>query len=127
MDAMWGAATKKLIGAGVDDPRFVADIATLIGQHTVQRGSYSKSRDGGSQSWSEQREQILEASDVRAMPKGTGLLLSTGMRIAQLQLRPWYEEQAMQHIGPQKDAEEIAITKRAVAAHETLKAARRAR
>ncbi|MDD9383173.1 TraM recognition domain-containing protein [Streptomyces sp. ZAF1911] len=127
MDSMWGAATKKLIGAGVDDPRFVADIATLIGQHTVHRGSYSKSRDGGSQSWSEQREQILEASDIRAMPKGTGLLLSTGMRIAQIQLRPWYEEESLAHIGPQKKDEEAAITKRAIAAHETLKAARRAR
>ncbi|MFE1413405.1 TraG/TraD/VirD4 family protein [Streptomyces sp. NPDC085524] len=70
MDAMWGAATKKLIGAGVDDPRFISDIATLIGQHSVQRGSYSKSRDGGSQSWSEQREQILEAADIRATPRG---------------------------------------------------------
>ncbi|MFJ5552519.1 type IV secretory system conjugative DNA transfer family protein [Streptomyces sp. NPDC093225] len=127
MDALWGAATKKVIGAGVDDPRFVSDIATLIGQHTVQRGSYSKSRDGGSQSWSEQREQILEAADVRAMPKGSALLLSTGMPIAQIRLRPWYLEESMKHLGPEKDYEELAITKRAVAAHEARKAARSGR
>ncbi|MER7763057.1 TraM recognition domain-containing protein [Streptomyces sp. NPDC097619] len=127
MDSMWGAATKKLIGAGVDDPKFVSDIATLIGPHTIHRSSYSTSRDGGSTSVSEQREQIREAAEIRAMPKGSALLLSTGMPIAQLQLRPWYEEPAMLHIGSQKTAEENAITKRAVAAHETLKAARRAR
>ncbi|WP_331726960.1 TraM recognition domain-containing protein (plasmid) [Streptomyces sp. NBC_01213] len=127
MDAMWGAATKKTIGAGMDDPKFVADIATLIGQHTVHRGSYSKSRDGGSSSVSEQREQIKEAADIRALPKGTGLLLSTGMPIAQIRLRPWYQETAMQHIGPQKTAEEKAITDRALIAHQELKASRRAR
>ncbi|GAA3380698.1 hypothetical protein GCM10020367_69020 [Streptomyces sannanensis] len=127
MDAMWGAATKKIIGAGVDDPKFVSDIATLIGQHTVHRGSYSKSRDGGSKSWSEQREQIREAADVRAMSKGTALLLSTGMPIAQIRLRPWYLEDSMKHIGPEKDYEEYAITKRAIAAHDARKAARSAR
>ncbi|MGW6467449.1 type IV secretory system conjugative DNA transfer family protein [Streptomyces rubiginosohelvolus] len=127
MDAMWSAATKKLIGAGVDDPKFVADIATLIGQRTVERGSYSKSKDGGSTSRSEQREQILEPSQIRAMPKGSALLLATGMPIAQIQLRPWYEEASMQHIGPQKAAEEKLITERAVTAHEELKAARHAR
>ncbi|MFE7057608.1 type IV secretory system conjugative DNA transfer family protein [Streptomyces californicus] len=127
MDAMWSAATKKLIGAGVDDPKFVADIATLIGQRTVERGSYSTSKDGGSTSRSEQREQILEPSQIRAMPKGSALLLATGMPIAQIQLRPWYEEASMQHIGPQKAAEEKLITERAVTAHEELKAARHAR
>ncbi|WP_098023668.1 type IV secretory system conjugative DNA transfer family protein [Streptomyces sp. st115] len=127
MDAMWSAANKKVIGAGLDDPKFVADIATLIGQHSVERGSYSKSKDGGSTSRSEQREQILEPSRIRALPKGSALLLSTGMPIAQLQLRPWYREDSMRHIGPQKAAEEHLITKRAVTAYDELKAARHAR
>ncbi|MCR8945182.1 TraM recognition domain-containing protein [Streptomyces sp. OUCMDZ-4982] len=127
MDAMWSAATKKVIGAGVDDPKFVADIATLVGQRSVERGSYSKSKDGGSTSRSEQREQILEPSQIRAMPKGSALLLATGMPIAQIQLRPWYEEDSMQHIGLQKAAEERLITERALTAYEQLKAARRAR
>ncbi|MFJ3519777.1 type IV secretory system conjugative DNA transfer family protein [Streptomyces sp. NPDC090131] len=126
MDAMWSAATKKVIGAGVDDPKFVADIATLVGQHTVHRGSYSKSRDGGSTSVGEQREQILEPAEIRAMPKGSALLLATGMPIAQIQLRPWYQEESMKHIGPEKDLEEAFITKRAVAAYEEQKAGRRA-
>ncbi|MFE1415583.1 hypothetical protein ACFW6F_33025 [Streptomyces sp. NPDC058746] len=107
--------------------RRLSGIATLIGLHTNQRGSYSRSRDGGSQSWSEQREQILEAADVRAMPKGSALLLSTGMPIAQIRLRPWYLEASMKHLGPEKDYEELAITKRAIAAHEARKAARSGR
>ncbi|MGC5401753.1 type IV secretory system conjugative DNA transfer family protein [Streptomyces sp. DT20] len=124
MDAMWGAATKKIIGAGIDDPKFVSDIATLVGNHTVHRGSYSKSKDGGSRSFSEQREAIREASDIRALPKGTGLLLATGMPVAQIKLKPWYQETSMLHLGPEKSAEEAAITERAVTAYDALKKAR---
>ncbi|MFF9070538.1 type IV secretory system conjugative DNA transfer family protein [Streptomyces sp. NPDC014891] len=125
MDAMWGAATKKIIGVGIDDAKFAQDISTLTGAHYVQRGSYSKSKDGGSRSWSEQREQVLDPAEIRAMRKGTALLMSTGMPVAQIALRPWYEEKDLAYIGPQMKKEEAAITKRAVAAHEERKAARR--
>ncbi|MFG2821704.1 type IV secretory system conjugative DNA transfer family protein [Kitasatospora sp. NPDC048365] len=125
MDALWGAATKKIVGVGLDDPRFVSDIATLIGNHDITRGSHSKSRDGGSYSVSEHREQILEPAQIRAMRRGTGLLLATGMPVAQIALRPWYEEPTMTHIGPEMAAEEAAITKRAVTAYQQRKAARR--
>ncbi|GAA2463141.1 type IV secretory system conjugative DNA transfer family protein [Streptomyces lavendulocolor] len=124
MDAMWGAATKKVIGVGLDDAKFAQDVSTLVGAHHVGRGSYSKSKDGYSRSVSEQREQILDPADIRAMKKGTALLMSTGMPIAQIGLRPWYAEKAMAHIGEQMAAEEKAITKRAVAAYEERKAAR---
>jgi type IV secretory pathway TraG/TraD family ATPase VirD4 len=127
MDSMWSAATKKLIGVGIDDAKFAQDISTLTGPHSVQRGSHSKSKDGGSRSWSEQREQVLDPAQIRAMKKGTALLMSTGMPIAQIELRPWYAEKAMAHIGPQMRAEEAAITKRAVGAYELRKATRSGR
>ncbi|MFI9214334.1 type IV secretory system conjugative DNA transfer family protein [Streptomyces sp. NPDC053253] len=125
MDAMWGAATKKIIGVGIDDAKFAQDLSNLVGAHYIERGSYSKSKDGGSRSWSEQREQILDPAEIRAMKKGTALLMSTGMPVAQIALRPWYEEKDLAYIGPQMKKEEAAITKRAVAAHEERKAARR--
>ncbi|APY87580.1 hypothetical protein DCW30_22060 [Streptomyces alfalfae] len=124
MDALWSAATKKLIGVGVDDAKFAQDVASMVGPHTVLRGSHSKSKDGGSHSVSEQREQIMEVADIRAMRKGTALLLATGAPVAQISLRPWYEEKAMAHLGPQMAAEEAAITKRAVGAYELRKKAR---
>ncbi|MEV1048731.1 hypothetical protein [Streptomyces sp. NPDC049916] len=52
---------------------------------------------------------------------------STGMPVAQIALRPWCGEKDMAHIGPQMKAEEHAITKRAVAAHEWRQAARNER
>ncbi|MFE9387081.1 type IV secretory system conjugative DNA transfer family protein [Streptomyces sp. NPDC007025] len=127
MDALWGAATKKVIGVGLDDPKFVSDISTLIGNHDISRGSYSKGKEGYSYSVNEQKEQIREAAEIRAMPKGTALLMATGMPVAQIALRPWYEEKAMSHIGAGMAAEEKAITARAIDAHEERKEARRAR
>ncbi|MFE0364734.1 type IV secretory system conjugative DNA transfer family protein [Streptomyces griseoaurantiacus] len=127
MDALWSAATKKIIGVGLDDAKFAQDVSTLTGAHYVERGSYSKSKDGGSRSWSEQREQVLDPAEIRAMRKGTALLLATGMPVAQISLRPWYAEKLMAHIGPQMKAEEQAITKRAVAAYEERKATRSGR
>ena len=46
MAALWGAATKKLIGAGLDSPRLTRDLATLIGQHDVpvRSASYGDGR-----------------------------------------------------------------------------------
>ncbi|MEU8433818.1 TraM recognition domain-containing protein [Streptomyces sp. NPDC029216] len=118
MDAMWSAATKKIIGVDIDDWNFAQGVSTLIGARYVGRGSYSKSKDGYSHRVSEQREQVLEPGDIRSMRKGTALLMSTGMPVAQIALRPWYGEKAMAHIGPQMKQEEAAITKRAVAAYE---------
>lgn len=127
MDAMWSAATKKLIGVGIDDAKFATDVSTLVGAHYVDRGSYSKSKEGYSRSVSEQREQILDPAEIRAMKKGTALLMATGMPVAQIGLRPWYAEKLMAHIGPQMADEEAAITKRAVAAYEERQATRRGR
>lgn len=124
MDALWSAATKKIVGVGVDDWNFAQGIATLIGHHSVYRGSTSTSKEGRSRSVSEQREQILDPGEIRSLRKGTALLLSTGMPVAQISLRPWYEEQRMAHIGPQAKAEEAAITRRAMAAREQRKVVR---
>lgn len=124
MDSMWSAATKKLIGVGLDDAKFAQDVSTLTGAHYVNRGSYSKSKEGYSHSYSEQREQVLDPAEIRAMRKGSALLLATGMPVAQISLRPWYAEKLMAHIGLQMKTEEQAITKRAVAAYEERKAAR---
>jgi type IV secretory pathway TraG/TraD family ATPase VirD4 len=35
MDALWSAATIKLVGAGIDDARFAEDLSRLIGEHDV--------------------------------------------------------------------------------------------
>ncbi|QFG22849.1 type IV secretory system conjugative DNA transfer family protein [Actinomadura sp. WMMB 499] len=90
MAALWGAATRKLIGAGIDSPRLVRDLATLIGQHDVPVRSITYNDGRASEQISLRRQEILEAADIRALPTGTALLLATGTKPALLRLRPWY-------------------------------------
>jgi type IV secretory pathway TraG/TraD family ATPase VirD4 len=90
MAALWGAATRKLIGAGIDSPRLVRDLATLIGQHDVPVRSITYSDGRASEQISLRRQDILEGADIRALPAGTALLLATGTKPALIRLRPWY-------------------------------------
>ncbi len=90
MAALWGAATKKVIGAGVDSPRLARDLATLIGQHDVPVRSVSYGDGRTSEQISVQRRPIMQPADIRALPPGAALLLATGARPALMRLRPWY-------------------------------------
>lgn len=113
MDALWSAATVKLIGAGVDDPRFAEDISRLIGDHDVPLASLSRSRDGVSEQVSLRRQRILEAADVRALGKGRALLLAAGCRPGLVRLRPWYAEPDARGVAAAVRVAEQAITDRA--------------
>jgi type IV secretory pathway TraG/TraD family ATPase VirD4 len=90
MAALWGSATKKLIGSGVDSPRLTRDVAVLIGHHDVPVRSVSVGDGRSSEQISFQRRMILEAADIRALELGTALLLASGSRPALLDLRPWH-------------------------------------
>ena len=94
MAALWGAATKKIAGAGagVDSPRLARDLATLVGQHDVPVRTLSWSQGRVSESVTVRRQDILEPAAIRALEPGTALLLATGIRPALLRLTPWYAE-----------------------------------
>ncbi|SOD67445.1 Type IV secretory pathway, VirD4 component, TraG/TraD family ATPase [Streptomyces zhaozhouensis] len=113
MDSLWSASTVKLVGAGTDDAAFAENISRLIGEHKVRETSVSYGSSGRSTSTQRQRERILEAAQVRALPKGRGLLLATGVPVAMVKLRPWYAEPYASEIGPDAAAEEAAIAERA--------------
>ncbi|MFJ6895164.1 type IV secretory system conjugative DNA transfer family protein [Streptomyces hokutonensis] len=115
MDALWSAATVKLLGAGLDDSDFVQKISTLVGQHDVKTPSISRSKDGTSRSYSYRQEAVLPPDKIRALPKGTALLLATGIKPALIRLRPWYKEPGAGAIAAAAKAETAAITERAAA------------
>ncbi|MEU6332786.1 TraM recognition domain-containing protein [Streptomyces sp. NPDC047049] len=91
MEMLWGASTIKIIGAGIDDAKLASDLARLIGEHDVNTRSVTRTRDGWSVSESPRRQQIMSAADVRALKKGTALLLATGTRVAMIDLLPWFD------------------------------------
>ena len=94
MAALWGASTVKLIGAGVDSPKLTREVSDLVGQHDVAVRSIGLGEGRGvSENISFRRQPILEAADVRALPKGHALLLTSGNRAAVLKLRNWFTDQ----------------------------------
>jgi len=91
MAALWGAATVKLIGAGVDSPRLARDMATLVGQHDVPVRSITLGESrGASENISLRRQDILEPADIAALEQGLALLRTSGHRPALLKLRNWF-------------------------------------
>lgn len=91
MDALWSASTVKLIGSGIDDPKFAGDISRLVGDHDVATRSTSHGAGGRSTSTSQRRQAILPPERIRDLPRGRALLLATGMKAAVVKLTPWYE------------------------------------
>jgi type IV secretory pathway TraG/TraD family ATPase VirD4 len=87
-DTLWGAATVKVIGAGCDDERLLEAISQAVGETEVTVTSVTI---GGPPQLSTRRQRRLAPDAVRALPKGTALLLATGCPVAALRLLPWYE------------------------------------
>lgn len=115
MAALWGAATIKILGSGLDDAEFTEQISRLVGEHDIDTQSYSGSEHGTSWSVQPRRQRILDAADIRAIPKGWALLLATGLRPAALRLHPWYTSPDRQRIARAQAAADQALSDRAAA------------
>lgn len=92
MQALWSAATIKLVGAGVDDHTFLQRLSGLIGDHYVERISVSVDRTRASRQYAQAREPVMPASALRAIPRDRAVLLATGRRAGVGRLHPWYRE-----------------------------------
>ncbi|GJF32642.1 hypothetical protein KNE206_53420 [Kitasatospora sp. NE20-6] len=113
MDALWSAATIKLVGSGIDDADFADKLSRLVGEHDVETISHSTSESGRSTSVSMRQERILPPDQIRALKKGSALLFATGIKPALLQLKPWYKEPGAGEIGKASAQQTAAITERA--------------
>lgn len=124
MDALWSAATVKLVGAGIDDARFAEDLSRLVGEHDVTVAS--RTRDGkGHTSYQTavRRQRILDPAHIRALPKGSALLFATGVKVAMLNLLPWYDEPNAARLSAAVAASTVEMTRHA----QRTRAARRDR
>ena len=97
MAELFGAATIKLIGAGIDEHRFADELSRMIGDEDVLITTRASGRSGGT-SRTTRRERVLAADEVRALAKFTGLLLVTGVRPALVRLAPWMDGPRAQDI-----------------------------
>jgi len=114
MATLWGAATKKIIGAGLDSPRLARDLATLVGQHDVPVRTLSYGDGRVSESVSLRRQDILEPAAIRALPPGKALLLATGIKPTLIHLTPWYAGSRAAEITEAQRAAQAQIRDRAI-------------
>ncbi|MFJ9419981.1 type IV secretory system conjugative DNA transfer family protein [Streptomyces sp. NPDC101227] len=115
MDSLLSAATIKVIGSGMDDADFADKISRLGGEHDVRTVSVSTGESGKSTSVSMRQERVLPLDVLRAMPKGTAVLMATGIRLALMDLKPWYKGRDAKKLGAASAKATAAISERAAA------------
>ncbi|WP_216892154.1 type IV secretory system conjugative DNA transfer family protein [Nocardia alni] len=90
--ALWGAATVRILGAGLQEYDFLTKISGLIGTHKIRERSYSWSSQGNTTSVQSVREPIMPAEDIGRLKKTNALLIRQEARPVLIDLVPWYTE-----------------------------------
>jgi type IV secretory pathway TraG/TraD family ATPase VirD4 len=98
MDTLWSASTVKIIGPGLDDARFVEDVSRLIGEHDVPVRTISRGDGRSTESVGLRRQRVLPPEQIRALPRGSALVLATGCRPAMVTLQPWFIAPRAEHV-----------------------------
>ncbi len=89
-DAIWDAATLKLILGGLGKARDLDDISRLLGDTDEPITTHVRGRGGErTQSVSTRQVPVMPASVLRTMPFGTALLLLRHTRPSVIDLDPW--------------------------------------
>jgi len=88
---LWTAANLSLYAGGVSDERWLRELSALIGSRDVSRWSHSTGRGGATRSQSWSREPILDVDELMALPRGRGVLLSSGNKATMLRTVPWMD------------------------------------
>ncbi|MBA3743177.1 MAG: TraM recognition domain-containing protein [Sporichthya sp.] len=89
-DAIWDAATVKLILGGLGKARDLEDVARLLGDTDESTTTWTRGYSGDrSQSMSVRQVPVMPASVLRTLPFGTAVLLLRHTRPAVIDLTPW--------------------------------------
>jgi len=89
-DAIWDAATVKLILGGLGKTRDLEDVSRLLGEIDEPTTTVSRGRHGDrSETVSTRQMPVMPASVLRTLPFGTAVLLLRHTRPAVIDLAPW--------------------------------------
>jgi type IV secretory pathway TraG/TraD family ATPase VirD4 len=89
-DAIWDAATVKLVLGGLGKARDLDDVSRLLGEVDEPTTTYSRGASGDrSQSVSTRQVPVMPASVLRTLPFGTAVLLLRHTRPSVIDLEPW--------------------------------------
>lgn len=112
MRVLWSAATVRILGSGISEPKFLTDISDLIGDYRVHVSSTSRDHSGMmSRSTQVQRERILDTAALAEMPRGRALILSAGSRATLVKTIPWMSQPRAAAISASVAAHDPGMTK----------------
>ncbi|MFI6575239.1 type IV secretory system conjugative DNA transfer family protein [Nocardiopsis sp. NPDC050513] len=89
MRKLWSAANIKVYGGGVSEVEFLNELSQLIGDHEVDKASYSGGRGGRSVSWQVDKERTMDVSDLGSMPPGRAVVIASGTPPTLVETVPW--------------------------------------
>lgn len=92
MMKLWSASNIRVMGSGLAEEPFLAQMSRLVGEHDViTRSASAGAGIHANMSTNTQlhRESILEVSELGAMPPGRAVLLAAGARAGILRLDHW--------------------------------------
>jgi len=89
MDALWSAATVKMVGAGCSHAKFCEDVSILGGEHEIPSRSTSRGAHGSTTSDGTRTERRITAGAVSALPLYTALIVTAGQPMVGVRLTSW--------------------------------------
>jgi type IV secretion system protein VirD4 len=107
-DAIWDAATVKLILGGLGKVRDLEDLSKLIGERDEPTRSVSRGSAGTSTSTSIRRVPIMPPELLRTLPDGLGMLLLRRTRPAIVDLTRWDQRPDAQQLRAAQESFEAA-------------------
>jgi type IV secretory pathway TraG/TraD family ATPase VirD4 len=108
--AIWDAATVKVVLGGQANADDLTDISRLLGDVEVEEASQSISRGGERVvSVAQRQKPVLEPSRLRTLPFGTGVLLLRSAPPVLLDLEPWTARPDATRLRAERESLEAAL------------------
>lgn len=98
MEALWSAATIKVVGSGVDNVEFLRGRSDVIGPRWEQTTSVTTGPGGQSQSTSMTQIPIMSVSDLATLPRGRAVLFAAGYPSVLFAPKPWMADHYSQWV-----------------------------
>ena len=101
-DAMWDAATTKVIFGGLAHAEDLTRISRLAGEIDAPHVTHNTGNGGGSRSITSQRIPALPLEQIRCLPAGQALVLARRCPPAHVRLTPWWQHPAQNDRTPRR-------------------------
>lgn len=95
MQALWDAATVRIVGGGLADESFLGRISKLTGQRWIRKTSSQDGQGRGSTTVGPDREFILDIDELGALDPGKFVVFASGEYAVLGETRPWWRRPEM--------------------------------